>query len=162
MFITQKIVDAFNEQIGNELTNYLQYFAIANYFAGQDLSKIASIYYKQGDEERDHAMRFVNFLVDSGASPVIPQLGRVVNDFATAVDAVQLAYDAEVKTTKQIHDLVDLAAKENAPSAQQFLLWFVEEQVEEIATAQKYLNIVKKAGSNLFLMEAYLSHADAD
>src|SRR5690606_24054696 len=107
-------------------------------------------------------MRFVNFLVDSGASPVIPQLGRVVNDFATAVDAVQLAYDAEVKTTKQIHDLVDLAAKEKAPSAQQFLLWFVEEQVEEIATAQKYLNIVKKAGSNLFLMEAYLSHADAD
>ncbi len=160
MFITKKIVDAFNAQVGHEFSNFIQYVAIANWFAAQDLRLLAEVYYKQADEEKEHAMRFTNFLLDSGAEVEIPALAPAVNKFASAVEAAQLALDAETRTTNQINDLVALAAQEKSPSAQQMLQWFVAEQVEEIATAETNLNVLKKAGNNVFLMEAYLAHKD--
>jgi ferritin len=160
MFITEKIIAAFNGQITQEFSNYLQYVAVANWFAGQDLKLLAKHYYKQADEERDHAMRFTNFLIDCGAEPQIQAIPAQHGTFANATEAAQLAYDAEVRTTKQIHALLDLAVAEKCPPAQQFLQWFVAEQVEEIATAQTFLNVIKKSGNNIFMVEAYLAHGD--
>jgi len=159
MFITDKMIASLNAQVGHEFANALQYVAIANWFASEDLAFLAKFYHKQSDEEREHARKISQFLIDSGAKVEIPNLGSFVNTFANAVEAAQLAFDAEVRTTKQIHDLVALAASEKCPSASQMLQWFVEEQVEEIATAQRNLNIIKKAGSNIFMMEAYLAHS---
>jgi len=158
MFLTEKMVLALNAQVGQEFANALQYLAIANWFESEDLRLLAKLYHKQSDEERSHAMKITQFLIDSGAKAKIPELGSFLNEFTNAVEAAQLAYDAEVRTTTQIHALVALAQSENCPSASQFLQWFVEEQVEEIATAQRNLNILKKAGNNVFLMEAYLAH----
>ena len=158
MFLTEKLISALNVQVGHEFANALQYIAIANWFESEDLRLLAKLYHKQSDEERGHAEKISKFLIDSGAKVKIPELGSFVNEFASAVEAAQLAYDAEVRTTKQIHDLVALAQAEKAPSAHHFLQWFVDEQVEEIATAAKNLNIIKKAGNNVFLVEAYLAH----
>jgi len=158
MFLTEKMIAALNTQVGQEYNNALQYMAISNWFASEDLNLLAKLYHKQSDEEREHAMKISQFLIDSETKVKIPALGAVTNDFANAAEAAQLAYDAEVRTTHQIHDLVALAQTEKCPSAHQFLQWFVAEQVEEIATAQRNLNIIKKAGNNVFLMEAYLAH----
>jgi len=158
MFITEKIITAFNRQVTQEYSNYLQYMAIANYFASQDLKLLAKLYVGQADEERDHAKRFSDFLIDSGASVEIQAIPAQQNNFATALEAAQAAYDAEVRTTNQINDLLTLAITEKSYSAQQFLQWFIQEQVEEIATAQTNLNIIKKSGNNILMMEAYLAH----
>jgi ferritin len=158
MFVTEKMIAALNAQVGHEFANALQYVAIANWFESEDLRLLAKFYHKQSDEERGHAMKISQFLIDSGAKVEIPNLGSFVNSFSSAVEAAQLAFDAEVRTTNQIHDLVALAQSEKSPSASQFLQWFVEEQVEEIATAQRNLNVIKKSGNNVFLMEAYLAH----
>jgi len=158
MFITDKIIAAFNRQVTQEYNNYLQYSAIANWFAGQDLKLLAKMFTKQADEERDHAQRFTNFLIDSGAPVEIQAIPAQKNEFASALEAAQTAFDAEVRTTNQINDLLSLAISEKSFSAQQFLQWFVAEQVEEIATAQTNLNIIKKAGNNLLMVEAYLAH----
>jgi bacterioferritin B len=158
MFITQKVIDAFNAQIGHEFSNYLKYVAAANWFASQDLKLIAKMYYKQADDERDHAMRFTNFLIDSGAEVVIPPLDPVVSKFESALQAAELILETEVKTTKEINALVALSQAENSPSALQMLQWFVAEQVEEIATANTNLNVIKRSGNNLYMMEAYLAH----
>ena len=146
MFITRKIVDAFNAQVGHEFSNFLQYIAIANWFAAQDLRLLAGVYYKQADEEKEHAMRFTNFLIDSGAEVEIPALAPAENKFGSAVEAAQLALDAEIRTTNQINQLVALAAEEKSPSAHQMLQWFVSEQVEEIATAETNLNVLRNRG----------------
>jgi len=158
MFITEKVVQAFNRQITQEYSNYLQYTAIANYFSVENLRLLAGFYAKQAEEERDHASRFTKFLIDSGAAVEIQATSAPQNKFANALEAVQSAYDAEVRTTNQIHALVDLALSEKCHSAQQFLQWFVQEQVEEIATAESKLAITKKAGNNLLSVEAYLAH----
>jgi ferritin len=90
------------------------------------------------------------------------QPSRAAARFTSAEAAAQLALDAEVRTTNQINDLLTLAIAEKNYAAQNFLQWFVNEQVEEIATATTNLDIIKKAGPNVLMVEAYLSHVNKD
>lgn len=158
MFITEKIVEAFNRHMTQEHSNYLQYSAIANYFAAEDLRLLEGFYRKQAEDERTHALKFTEFIIDSGARAEIQAIPAQKNAFTNAADAAQTAYDAEVRTTEQINELMNLAIAEKSYSAQQFLHWFIQEQVEEIATAQANLSIIKRAGNNLMMVEGYLAH----
>ncbi len=160
MLISDKINAAFNAQIGHELGNSNQYVAIAVYFDAESLKGLAKIFYKQAEEERGHAMKFLEFLIDAGGKVEIPAIPAVQNAFASAEAAAQLAFDAEIRTTNQINDLVTLAIAEKNYIAQNFLQWFVNEQLEEVSSAQTNLDVIKKAGSNLLTVEAYMAHAN--
>ena len=158
MIISNKINAAFNAQIGHELANSNQYVAIAAWFDGESLKGLAKMFYKQAEEEREHAMKFVEFILDAGGKVEIPAIPAAQNTFASAEAAAQLALDAEVRTTDQVNDLMTLAIAEKNYAAQNFLQWFVNEQVEEIATASTNLDVIKKAGANVLMVEAYLAH----
>lgn len=158
MIISATINAAFNAQIGHELANSNQYVAIAAWFDSQSLKGLAKLFYKQAEEEREHAMKFVEFTLDAGGKVEIPAIPAAQNDFASAEAAAQLALDAEERTTAQINDLMTLAIAEKNYAAQNFLQWFVSEQVEEIATATTNLDIIQKAGSHLLTAEAWLIH----
>ena len=116
MLISEKINLAFNEQIGHELGNSNQYLAIATYFEGESLFGLAKIYSTQADEEREHAMKFVKFLLDAGARWSSRPIPAPRNEFESAVDAAQLALDSELGTTRQIYDLVALARRRRTTS----------------------------------------------
>jgi ferritin len=161
MLINDKIAAAFNQQVGYELGNSNQYIAVAAYFDGLSLKGLAKMFYKQAAEEHEHAMKFVKFILDAGGKVVVPAIAAVQNDFKSAEDAAQLALDAEVRTTSQIYELMSLAIAEKNYAAQNFLQWFVNEQVEEISSAQTHLDVIKRAGSNVLMVEAYLAHIDA-
>ena len=160
MLISDKINAAFNTQVGHELANSNQYVAIAAYFDGESLKGLAKLFYKQAEEERGHAMKFVEFILDAGGKVAIPAISAVQNAFKSAEEAAQVAFDAEIRTTNQINDLVTLAIAETNYTAQNFLQWFVNEQLEEVSTAQTNLDIIKKAGANLLTIEAYLAHVN--
>ncbi len=160
MLISDKINTEFNAQIGHELGNSNQYVAIAAYFDGENLKGLAKLFYKQAEEERGHAMKFVEFVLDAGGRVEIPAIAAVQNAFASAEAAAQLALDAEMRTTAQINNLMTLALAEQNYAAQYFLQWFVNEQVEEVATATTNLDIIKKASPNVLLVEAYLAHVN--
>ena len=160
--LSDKIQAAFNTQVGQEFSNSIAYIAIANYFKSENLNGLAKMFYKQAAEEHTHAMKFTEFLIDTGNAVKIPAIAAPQNEFASAEAAAQLAYDAEVRTTNQINDLLTLAIAEKDYAAQSFLQWFVNEQVEEIATASANLDIIKKAGPNVLMVEAYLAHANKD
>ncbi len=160
MLISAKINAAFNEQVGHELANSNQYVAIAAYFEGESLKGLAKLFFKQAEEERGHAMKFIDFILDAGGTVEIPSIPAVENTFESAEGAAQLALDAEIRTTSQINDLMTLAIAEANYTAQNFLQWFVNEQLEEVATAQTNLNIIKRAGTNVLMVEAYLAHAN--
>ena len=149
---------AFNAQIDHELANSNQYVAVAAWFDGESLKGLAKMFYKQAEEEREHAMKFVKFVLDAGGKVEIPAIPAAQNDFDSAVAAAQLALDAEERTTAQINDLMTLAIAEKNYAVQNFLQWFVNEQVEEIATASTNLDVIKKAGANVLMVEAYLAH----
>ncbi|QEH35362.1 Ferritin [Aquisphaera giovannonii] len=158
MLISEKLTEAFNRQIGHELANYLQYQAIANYCEKESLFALARLYSKQADEEREHAMKFNKFLLDAGRSPIIPAVREPRNEFASALEAAQLALDAELATTRQIYDLVELATEGREFIPLNFLQWFLSEQLEEVASAESRLAIIRRAGPSVLMVEAYLVH----
>ena len=158
MLISEALNTAINAQVGHELGNSHQYMAIAAYFEAENLFGLAKIYTKQAEEEREHALKFIQFLLDSGGKVTIPAVPAPRNEFKSAEDAAQVAYDSEVRTTGEIYDLMDLANTEKNHIAANFLQWFVSEQLEEVASAQTRLGVIKRAGPSVLMVEAYLAH----
>lgn len=156
MIVKQKVVDAMNDQIQSEFAASAQYIAIAIYFDEQSLPELADFFYRQSEEEREHAMKFVHFLLETGAKPLIPGLPEMRNQFADAADAVQFALDQELKVTDQINNLVAVSKEENDYASHNFLQWFVDEQVEEVDTMSTLLNTIKHAGSTMLLVEDFV------
>lgn len=156
MLISESMNAAMNRQIGSELAASNQYLNIASYFERDGLPELAGFFFRQSDEEREHAMRFVQFLLDAGGEVAVPQIEEPPTDIESAVDAVQRSLDWELNVTGQINDLMDLAIEENDHTSQQFLHWFVEEQLEEVATMEELLSVVRRAGENLLLVEEYV------
>jgi len=156
MIIKQKLVAPMNAQIQSEFAASAQYIAVAVYFDDLSLPELANFFYRQSEEEREHAMKFVHFMLDAGARPTIPGLPELKNDFDDAAEAVQYALDQEIKVTDQINNLVSLAVAEGDHTSNNFLQWFVTEQVEEVATMTTLLQTIKHAGNNLLLVEDFV------
>lgn len=156
MIIKSKLVDAMNQQIRSEFGASAQYVAIAVYFDEMALPELAGFFYRQSDEERMHAMKFVHFMLETGAKPIIPGIPDLRNTFSNPADAVQFALDQEMRVTDEINNLVSLSVNENDHISNNFLQWFVTEQVEEIDTMTTLLQTIKHAGSNLLLVEDFV------
>jgi ferritin len=155
---SKKIVDAFNRQIGHELGASNQYVAIAAHFGREGLPELAKFFDRQALEERQHAMKFVQFLVDAGGLVKIPAIGEPRAVFKSAEEAVALSLSWEETVTEQIYGLMDIAKADNNYIAQRFLDWFVTEQLEEVASIGQLLSIVTRAGeAGLLFVEDYLS-----
>lgn len=156
MIIKEKLVEAMNAQIRSEFTASAQYTAVAVYFDSEALPDLAGLFYRQSEEERMHAMKFVHFLLEAGAKPLIPGLPELVNSFSSATEAVQLALTQEIMVTEQINALVSLAVAENDHLSNQFLQWFVNEQLEEVSSMTTLLQTIKHAGNNLLWVEDFV------
>lgn len=163
MLASQELVDAVNRQIGNEFGASMQYVSIASYFDGQALTGLARFFYRQADEERDHAMKFVRFVVDSDGQLEIPDIPAPKAEFASASEAVNLALDWEQEVTQQIYGLVEIAKEDKNYIAIRFLDWFVNEQFEEVNTMSQLLQVIKRAGeSGLLHVEEFLAREGAN
>jgi ferritin len=157
MLISKEMNSAINEQIGHEFAAMLQYVAIATYFDGEGLSRLAQHFYRQAEEEKDHAMRFVRYLVEAGGDVAIPAIPAVRSGFQSAEEAVKLSLEREMTVTQQINGLMDRAIAENDHAARNMLEWFVTEQVEEVSSMDTLLRMVRRAGeSGLLSVESYL------
>ena len=152
-----KIVPLINQQIGNEFSAMLQYYAIAAHFGAEALPELAGHFRKQAEEEKEHALRFIQFLLDAGARVEIPGVPAPVATFAAAEDAVKLSLEQEERVTAQINALVSTAKAESDYTSDNFLQWFVKEQLEEVSSMDQLLRVVQRAGeANLLRVEEYL------
>jgi ferritin len=120
------------------------------------LVQLAQFFYRQSEEERMHAMKFVHFMLEAEGRPIIPPVPELRNDFGSPEEAVQFALDQERKVTAEIDNLVSLAVTEGDHAGNNFLQWFVTEQVEEVATMTTLLQTIRLAGDNLLLVEDYV------
>jgi bacterioferritin B len=158
MMISKKMNEALNEQIGYEFAASLQYVSIASHFAGQGLTCLANHFYKQANEERDHAMRFVNYIVDAGGEVSIPDIKAPKASFGSVEDAVTLSLAQEKEVTAKINTLVEQSMKESDHITFQILSWFVKEQLEEVSSMDNLLKVVQLAGQkNLLYVEEYVA-----
>lgn len=149
------------EQIRNEFTASQQYVAVAVWFDDQDLPQLASHFYKQSLEERNHAMMMVQYLLDKDIHPRIPGVGEVEFDFKSALEPLELALQQEITVTKQIETLARTARDESDYVGEQFMQWFLKEQVEEVAAMNTLVNVAKRAGDNLFHLEDFVAREGA-
>ena len=158
MLASEKLVAAFNQQIGNEMGASLQYVGLASYFDSETLPELAKFFYRQAEEERAHAMRFVKFVVDVGGRVDLPALPAPKCSFKSAEDAAQLALDWEKQVTQQIYGLIDIADADRNHIARRFLDWFVDEQLEEMTTMASLLQVIQRAGKDrLIYVEDFLA-----
>jgi bacterioferritin B len=158
MIISQEMNRALNEQVGNEFDSSMQYVAIGAYFDAESLPELARHFYRQAEEERAHAMRFVRYLVDASGSLEIPTLDAPQARFTSATEAVQKALDGEIKVTHQINALMDRAIQESDHTTRAFLQWFITEQFEEVTSMEALLKILQRAGEGgLLYVEEYIA-----
>ena len=158
MLISTKLEEALNRQVGREMGASLQYVSIASYFDRESLPQLAGFFYRQADEERDHALKFLHFVVDAGGTVTLPAIAAPKADFASAKECAELSLKWENEVTKQIYELVDCAHGDKNYIALRFLDWFVTEQLEEVSLMDGLTQIIERAGEeNLLQVEDYLS-----
>ncbi|MFE0022147.1 ferritin [Amycolatopsis sp. NPDC059021] len=151
-----KFYELLQTQVHNEFNASQQYIALAVWFDARDLPQLAKHFYKQSVEERNHAMALVQYLLDRDHHVEIPSTGEVRNDFSSAAEVVELALNQEKEVAADISAMAKAARAEEDYISEQFTQWFLKEQVEEIAQMTTLLNVVKRAGDNLFDVEAHL------
>ncbi|MFD4294649.1 ferritin [Rhodococcus sp. NPDC058505] len=144
-------------QIRNEFTASQQYIAVAVYFDSHDLPQLAQRFYAQANEERNHAMMMIQYLVDNGLDVHVPGVGEVVTTFTSVREPVELALRQEHTVTEQVTALARTARDTGDYLGEQFMQWFLKEQVEEVASMSTLLTIVDRAGGNLFNIEEFVA-----
>ena len=150
-------VEKLNEQIGHEFAAHQQYVAIAVHYDAETLPRLAAFFYAQALEERNHAMMMVQYLMDAGVEPLIPGVDAPRTSFADIVEPVAAALDQERRVSDQIEALAKVAREEGDYLSEQFTLWFLKEQVEEVATMSDLLRVVERARENPMFAEDYLA-----
>ena len=149
-------VERLNEQIGHEFAAHQQYVACAVYYDGETLPQLAAFFYRQALEERDHAMMMVQYLLDADARVTIPGVSAPRVDFADIVEPVVLALDQERRVSEQINGLAATARQEGDYTSEQFVQWFIKEQVEEVATMSDLLRVVQRSKDDPMSIEDFM------
>jgi bacterioferritin B len=146
-----------NEQIANEFAAHQQYVACAVYYDAEALPQLARFFYRQALEERGHAMMMVQFLLDTGAEVTTPGVTAPSWRFANVAEPIALALGQEQRVSAQINALAATAREAGDYSSEQFMQWFIKEQVEEVATMGGLLRVAERAGENAAAIEEYLA-----
>jgi bacterioferritin B len=158
---SDRFVQALNEQIAYEFAAHQQYLAVAVYYDSETLPQLAGFFYRQALEEREHAMMMVQYLLDAGGDAQVPAVAGPNTKFGDIVAPVQLALDQERRVTDQIQKLSGLAREESDFVSEQFLTWFLKEQVEEVATMSALLQVVQRSKDNPMLAEDFVAREHA-
>ena len=153
----EKFADALNAQIANEFAASQQYVAAAVYYDAATLPRLAAFFYRQALEEREHAMMMIRYLLDVGEEVRIPDVNAQQTNFADGSAPVRMALEQERRVSDEIFALFELARELKDYRAEQFLQWFVKEQVEEVALMSDLLNVVERSKENLLLAEDYIA-----
>ena len=148
---------ALNDQIANEFSAAMQYIGIAVHYDSETLPRLASFFYRQALEERSHAMMMVQYLLDVDEQVEIPDIKGQQTKFEDDVAPVKLALEQEERVGEEIYSLFELARETKDYRAEQFMQWFVKEQVEEVRLMQDILNIVERSKDNMLLVEEFIA-----
>lgn len=152
-----RFVEQLNTQIGNEFTAHHQYLACAVYYDALTMPRMAAFFYGQALEERAHAMMMVQYLLDTDADVVIPGVEAPIPTFDDVVAPIALALAQEKRVTEQINTLLRIARDESDFASEQFMQWFIKEQVEEVATMSDLLAVVRRNHDDIEDIEEYVA-----
>lgn len=148
--LSKKLEKALNEQINAELWSAYLYLSMSADFAADGKPGFANWFKIQFKEEQDHAMKFFNYIVERGGKVELKPITKVPQTWKSPLAAFEDTLKHEQEVTALINNLVTLAKEEQDYATESFLKWFVDEQVEEEATAQGYIDALKMIKDNGF------------
>ena len=152
-----RFVDRLNQQVAYEFAASQQYVANAVYYDAQTLPRLAAFFFAQAVEERNHAMMMVQYLLDADAAVTIPGVAAPETGFSDIAAPVALALDQERRVSDQIGELMGVAREENDYLSEQFVQWFLKEQVEEVSSMSSLLDVVRRSADAPMFIEDYLA-----
>ena len=149
--------DALNAQVSNEFAASQQYIGAAVYYDSETLPRLAAFFYRQAVEERNHAMIMVQYLLDTDAEVRIPDIKSQQTSYDDASGPIKMALQQEKRVTDEINALFKLARENGDYAAEEFLMWFIKEQVEEVRSMNDLLNVFAQSNGNVLMIEDFLS-----
>jgi ferritin len=154
---SERFIEELQAQVGREFAAAHQYTAIGTHYDGQTFPRLAKFFYKQADEERDHAMRMVNYLIDAGVQPQLGEIAAPNVTFEDHVAPIRAALDQEKQVTVNIGRLFEIARETRDYASESFIQWFVDEQVEEEASIQALLDVAERVREFPMMLEEFLA-----
>jgi ferritin len=158
--IGKAMQDAINEQINKEFYSSYLYLSMAAYFEDRNLMGFGHWMRLQADEEREHAMKFYNFILDAGGQVKLKAIDAPETEWKSNLQVAEQVAEHEAKVTDSIHALYELALKEKDYAAQILLQWFITEQVEEEKNAAELvakLRLIEERGTAVLMLDHRLS-----
>ncbi len=158
--MNKTIETAFNDHLNAELFSSYLYLSMANYFAAENLEGMAQWMRIQVEEERIHALKFLDFINERGGRVTLGQIDQPKLKWQNALNVFEEAYAHECMISGKINDLLDVAREQSDHAAAAFLQWFISEQVEEEATALAIVGKLKLVGDHsmgLLMMDQQLA-----
>lgn len=148
--LSNEMEAAINKQINAEFWSAYLYLSMSTHFANEGLPGFANWFKVQFQEEQDHAMKFMNYLISKGNKVELKPIEKVDTSWESLLKAFEVTLNHERVVTSLINNLVSIARKENDYATENMLQWFVSEQVEEEETAQGMIDSLKLIGNNGF------------
>ncbi|MEE2030731.1 ferritin [Rhodococcus chondri] len=145
-----------HDEIGHFFDASYQDTAIAVYFDNADLPHLARHFYSEAKEKRRHALMVIRYFVDRNIVVELPAVDAAVGGFTDAHAPIALALEQEKRLTEQIVELARTARDEGDFLGEQFVQWFLQEQVEEVATMHTLVRISRRAGDDLFQLDNFV------
>lgn len=146
--LKDEVIEGLNKQIKMEATATSAYLAMAAWCDIRGYENSAEFFFKQSDEERAHQLKIFHYLVDMEAEAISPAIGEVDHEFGNLKAVFEKALENEISVTESIHDLVRLTRNHNDIATEEFLRWFVQEQIEEEFVARRCIELFEVLGED--------------
>lgn len=162
--VQESIMALLNEQIKMEAQASAGYLAMAAWCDQNNFDNSAEFFYKQSSEERDHMMKIFRFVSDLGGVAVSPDVEPSKSDFSSLQEVFETTLENEIAVTESIHQLVAACRQANDYATENFLQWFVAEQIEEENTVKKilgYFELIGDEPTSLLIIDERVGKASA-
>jgi bacterioferritin B len=154
---SERFVEALNEQITREFAAAHQYVAIGAFYDDLTFPRLARLFYEQADEERGHARRMIDYLLESSARPRLDAIAAPQGRFDDHVAPIHAALEQERKVSVEIGKLFEIARETRDHASEIFLQWFIQEQVEEEAKMQSLLDVAERVREFPMMLEEFVA-----
>jgi len=146
--LKEEVIDILNKQVEMEAHSSTAYLAMAGWCDVNGYDNSAEFFYKQADEEKKHQMRLFKYLANMEANAVAPKVIEPNHEFPSLRSVFETALDMEISVTEAIHNVVRVCRKNDDIATEEFMRWFVSEQIEEEFVARRTLELFDVIGED--------------
>jgi ferritin len=155
--LKEKVLKAINSQIEKELFSSQLYLAMASWAEANGMPGTSNFLYNHAEEERIHMLKFVHYVNDRGSHATVPSCNKPENNYESVKSLFVQIMEHEEMITESINNLVAVCMEERDFTTQNFLQWYVTEQIEEESLFRSVLdklNLLGNEKSGMYLFDA--------